>query len=67
MLSFVAKKQGFTEAGGVLQTDKAAEVILHDIIDGKIKYYTDVPSEWTKFHSKWKIQHRQSAYLFRLT
>jgi ribosome biogenesis GTPase A len=44
MLTFVAKKQGFTQAGGVLQTDKAAQVVLDDIIDGKIKYYSEVPA-----------------------
>lgn len=43
MLQFVAKKRKLMAAGDVPKLEEAAVIVMDDLIDGKIKYFTEVP------------------------
>lgn len=44
MLEQLAKKKAALRAGGKANVDDAARTVLRDFMNGKIKYYTPVPS-----------------------
>jgi len=48
MLKFIAKKLNLAEAGGKLLLEKAAEVVIDDLMSGKIKYYTEC-KRWSEY------------------
>jgi len=42
-LSQVARKRGFLQAGGIVNTDMAARQVIRDFLNGKIAYHTAPP------------------------